>query len=102
MRDISTLDYSALDRPDILRCVFHPRREWGMGAAATTGRDVLVPVGGDVAIGGRFHVVEPRGANILHFHGNGVQGNTFLSWHIHGYHTKISLHHPLNKGNQEN
>ena len=71
MRDISTLDYSALDRPDILRWVFHPRREWGMGAAATAGRDVLVPVGGDVAIGGRFHMVEPAGANILYFHGNG-------------------------------
>ena len=42
-----------------------------MGAAATAGRDVLVPVGGDVAIGGRFHMFEPTGANILYFHGNG-------------------------------
>jgi uncharacterized protein len=71
MRDISTLDYSALDRPEILGCVFHPRREWGMGAAATAARDVLVPVGGDVVIGGRFHMVQPTATNILFFHGNG-------------------------------
>ncbi|HYR01869.1 MAG TPA: alpha/beta fold hydrolase [Syntrophobacteria bacterium] len=71
MRDISTLDYSALDRPDILGCVFHPRREWGMGAAATAARDVLVPVGEDVVIGGRFHMVQATAANILFFHGNG-------------------------------
>lgn len=71
MRDISTLDYSALDRPEILGCVFHPRREWGMGAAATAARDVLVPVGEDVVIGGRFHMVQPTAANILFFHGNG-------------------------------
>ena len=71
MRDISTLDYSALDRPEILGCVFHPRREWGMGAAATAARDVLAPVGDDAVIGGRFHMVQPTAANILFFHGNG-------------------------------
>jgi pimeloyl-ACP methyl ester carboxylesterase len=71
MRDISTLDYSALDRPEVLGCVFHPRQEWGTGAAATAGRDVLVPVGGEAEIGGRFHMVQRTAANILFFHGNG-------------------------------
>jgi fermentation-respiration switch protein FrsA (DUF1100 family) len=42
-----------------------------MGATATPGRDVLVSVGEDVVIGGRFHMTQPAGANILFFHGNG-------------------------------
>ena len=63
MRDISTLDYSALDRPEILGCVFHPRREWGMGAAATAARDVLVPVGEDVVIGGLLEHIEMAGVH---------------------------------------
>jgi hypothetical protein len=42
-----------------------------MGAAATEARDVLVPVGEDVVIGARFHMVQTRAANILFFHGNG-------------------------------
>ena len=42
-----------------------------MGGAATAGRDVLIPVGEDVVIGGRFHMVQPTAANILYFHGNG-------------------------------
>jgi hypothetical protein len=42
-----------------------------MEAAATEARDVLVPVGEDVVIGGRFHMVQPTAANILFFHGNG-------------------------------
>jgi pimeloyl-ACP methyl ester carboxylesterase len=71
MRDLSTLDYSALDRPEVLGCVFHPRQEWGAGAASPGGRDVLVPVGGEVEIGGRFHMAQGTAANILFFHGNG-------------------------------
>jgi pimeloyl-ACP methyl ester carboxylesterase len=42
-----------------------------MGAAATPGTDVLVPVGEDVVIGARFHMTRPTGANVLFFHGNG-------------------------------
>ena len=42
-----------------------------MGEAATAGSAVLVPVGEDVVIGGRFHMVQPTAANILFFHGNG-------------------------------
>ena len=71
IRDSSTIDYSALDRPEILRGVFHPRAEWSAGTAATPTRDVLIPVAEDVVIGGRFHMTEPTAANVLFFHGNG-------------------------------
>jgi pimeloyl-ACP methyl ester carboxylesterase len=65
------MDYSALDRPEVVRCVFHPRAEWAAGAAATPTRDVLIPVAEDVVIGGRFYMTEPTAANVLFFHGNG-------------------------------
>jgi len=42
-----------------------------MEAAATAGRAVLVPVGENAVIGGRFHMVQPAAVNILFFHGNG-------------------------------
>jgi hypothetical protein len=71
MGDSSTLDYSALDRPEILRCVFHPRGEWGAPTPGTGAADVLIPVGEDVVIGGRFHMTEPTAANVVFFHGNG-------------------------------
>ncbi len=71
MRDTSTIDYSALDRSEVLRCVFHPRAEWTAGTAAAPTRDVLIPVAEGVVIGGRFHMTEPTAANVLFFHGNG-------------------------------
>jgi fermentation-respiration switch protein FrsA (DUF1100 family) len=71
IRDASAVDYSILDRPEVLRYVFHPRAEWVARTASTPTRDVLIPVDADVVIGGRFHMIEPTAANILFFHGNG-------------------------------
>jgi fermentation-respiration switch protein FrsA (DUF1100 family) len=70
MIDISTIDYSALDRPEILMFLFHPRPEWEKGEAPAA-RDVLIPVEGGAAIGGRFHMAGKSCPNILFFHGNG-------------------------------
>jgi len=72
-------DFSALDRPEILMVLFHPRRDDGAPAdrlpEAATGtprvQDILVPVEADVAVGARFHLGMPAYANILFFHGNG-------------------------------
>lgn len=71
MIDISKIDYSALDRPEILMSLFHPRPEWGDPGPRGAARDVLIPVEKDVVIGGRFHMVEESAPNILFFHGNG-------------------------------
>lgn len=70
MIDISKIDYSHLDLPEILAILFYPRPEWGAGSTGTA-RDVLMPVEGDLVVGGRFHMVEASGPNILFFHGNG-------------------------------
>ena len=79
MKDITAIDYSALDRPEVLMFLFHPRPEMPFqspqttaSASRTTGRkDILIPVEKDINIGARFHVTEKSGGNLLFFHGNG-------------------------------
>ena len=71
MIDITQIDYSALDRPEILMFLFHPRPEWGAPGSRKTAQDVLVPVEKDVVVGGRFHMAEKSAPNVLFFHGNG-------------------------------
>ncbi|MGE4299782.1 MAG: alpha/beta hydrolase [Desulfovibrionaceae bacterium] len=81
-------DYGRLDRPEILRIVFHPRPEWGPPASPHA-HLVRIPVGTNptgashtdadqaqkaaecAEIAGRFHAPHPAGPNILFFHGNG-------------------------------
>lgn len=70
MIDITRIDYSAFDRPEILGSLFHPRSEWGAPPEGRPG-DVLIPVEEGVSVGARFHVAGPAGPNILFFHGNG-------------------------------
>jgi len=67
----STADYSALDRPEVLAFLFHPRQAYPGQTAPGSAQDVLIPVADDVAVGGRFHMAHPEGPNVLFFHGNG-------------------------------
>ncbi len=71
MTDISKMDYSALDQPQITMFLFHPRSEQGMPALGDAVHDVLIPVEQDVVIGARFHMADKSAPNILFFHGNG-------------------------------
>ncbi len=79
MIDISKIDYSVLDRPEVLHFLFHPRPDpypSSFQAAdssdlITHEKDILIPVEEDVVIGARFHMAEKSGANLLFFHGNG-------------------------------
>jgi len=79
MIDISKIDYSVLDLPEVLHFLFHPRPETPLSpfqAAGSTGlipreKDILIPVEEEVVIGARFHMAENSGANLLFFHGNG-------------------------------
>jgi fermentation-respiration switch protein FrsA (DUF1100 family) len=72
-------DFSALDRPEILMHLFHPRRDYGAPpstspATATKGtgvQDILMPMEDGVSVGARFHLGGPTLANMLFFHGNG-------------------------------
>lgn len=71
MIDISKINYSELDRPEILMFLFHPRPEWGSPRPRPSAEDVLIQVEKDVAVGARFHLAGKEAPNILFFHGNG-------------------------------
>jgi len=71
MIDILKIDYSALDRPEVLMFLFHPRPEWKTPDVDTTAHEMLIPVEEDVVVGARFHTKEESAPNILFFHGNG-------------------------------
>ncbi len=79
MKDISKIEYAALDRPEVLRFLFHPRNEPDVTPFQTSrsetrvaGReDIMIPVQEAIAIGARFHMAEKSGGNLLFFHGNG-------------------------------
>lgn len=71
MIDLTRIDFAALDRPEVLNFLFHPRPEWGPAVGSPGSRDVMVPVAPDVSIGARFHPSAPEAPNLLFFHGNG-------------------------------
>jgi fermentation-respiration switch protein FrsA (DUF1100 family) len=66
-----TNPYEVLDRPEILRLLFHPRPEGPLVAAAPGNEDILIPVESDVRLGARFHLSDHSAPNLLFFHGNG-------------------------------
>ena len=71
MIDISKIDYSLLDRPEILMYLFHPRPEFGQAASVSDHKDIMIPVEAEIAVGARFHLTGKSACNILFFHGNG-------------------------------
>ena len=71
MIDISRIDYFTLDKPDILRFLFHPRPEYGGSQPGSGAEDILIPVEKDIVLGARFHMVTDSAPNIMFFHGNG-------------------------------
>jgi uncharacterized protein len=71
MNDRSHSDYSHLDRPEVLMRLFHARPEYGTLEKPANAVDLLIPVGEDVVVGGRFHMGAKPAPNVLFFHGNG-------------------------------
>ena len=64
-------DYAALDRPDVLMFLFHPRKTPGPENGEGRFQEILIPVENGVHIGARFHMTHAKGPTILFFHGNG-------------------------------
>jgi alpha-beta hydrolase superfamily lysophospholipase len=62
------VDYSALDRPEVLMALFHPRPDAGTIGGADTGLDLLIPVEENIRVGARFHIRDNACPNILFFH----------------------------------
>jgi len=71
MKDTSQMDYRALDTPEILTLLFHPRREGNPPRPEGDVHDMQIPVGDNVTLGARFHHAANTAPTILFFHGNG-------------------------------
>ncbi|MCK9375831.1 MAG: lysophospholipase [Syntrophobacterales bacterium] len=71
MIDRTAADYSALDVPEVLPRLFHPRPEPGFSQVPASSRDLLIPVADGVAVGARLHPAGFTAPTILFFHGNG-------------------------------
>ena len=63
-------DVSSLDEPEVLKYLFHPRKD-PVQAAPQDAVDFFIPVEEGVQLGARFHPADPEGPHILFFHGNG-------------------------------
>jgi pimeloyl-ACP methyl ester carboxylesterase len=68
---MTRIDYSAFDRPEILRFLFHPRPERSLSIPIKNAKDFDIPVEDNVFIGARLHHFEKAAPVILFFHGNG-------------------------------
>ncbi len=71
MKDISKIDYSSFDQPEILAHVFHPRPEHAALDSTGAWKDMLIPVEQGYAVGARLHHQNKTAPTILFFHGNG-------------------------------
>jgi len=65
------MDYSILDRPEVLKFLFYPRTDAAESMQSTFGVDVLIPVEANTVVGAKFHLMDKTSPNILFFHGNG-------------------------------
>jgi len=62
---------SVLDRPEVLRVLFYPRREEEPAFVPPSARPVVFEVEPSLTIGGRLYPAGARAPAILFFHGNG-------------------------------
>lgn len=60
-----------LDQPEVLRGLFHPRRDYGLAVRTTGVSAFTVEVEPGLAVGGRLYPAEVQALAILYFHGNG-------------------------------
>jgi pimeloyl-ACP methyl ester carboxylesterase len=62
--------FAALDVPDVLLRIFHPRPEF-LAATPAGAADLAIPVAEGVTVGARFHPSGKTDPVLLFFHGNG-------------------------------
>jgi alpha-beta hydrolase superfamily lysophospholipase len=88
-----------LDRPEVLRVLFHPRKDLGYPFSTPDIRIISAEVSPDVEIGGRLYSAGSSSPLIIFFHGNGEIaadydtiahfyrqiGVTLLVWDYRGY-----------------
>ena len=68
-RSEASIDYSIVDRPEILQLLFYPRKDWEPPPSHVV--DYVIPVDEDVSVSCRFYSCNSDAPTILYFHGNG-------------------------------
>lgn len=63
--------HTILDRLDVLRVLFYPRRDEGLGYVPPSVVPLTMPVAPGVSLGARLYPAGPDSPAILYFHGNG-------------------------------
>jgi fermentation-respiration switch protein FrsA (DUF1100 family) len=71
MNETETNALAALDRPEILMFLFHPRPEIGTIQENAPFKDLSIPIEEGITIGARFHEAGFSAHTLLFFHGNG-------------------------------
>ena len=71
MADAPTPNYAALDVPEVLMHLFHPRPEATSLQEPTSAREILIPAAPGVVIGARWYSAAQDAPTLLFFHGNG-------------------------------
>jgi pimeloyl-ACP methyl ester carboxylesterase len=71
MPDAPAPNYAALDVPDVLLRLFHPRPEATSMQPPTSAREILIPVAAGIVIGARWYAAGQDAPTLLYFHGNG-------------------------------
>jgi len=71
MTHVSQIDYSAFDRPEILRFLFHPGSEESISPSVEGAKDFTIPVEDGFFIGAGLNGSDKAAQVILFFHGNG-------------------------------
>ena len=65
------VDFTVLDRPEVLRFIFYPRKDMSSRPAAANATVHMMEVEQGVSISCRFYFAGKKAPNILYFHGNG-------------------------------
>jgi hypothetical protein len=66
-----TVSKSKLDIPEILSCLFHPRKDMDVQTDSGNMHVIEIPVEKDIRVGAKFHHFDKKAPVILFFHGNG-------------------------------
>lgn len=70
MKDLNLIDFSSLDRPEILMALFYPRKESGW-SRSNSFEELKISTPDGETLGGRWYFFSETAPTILFFHGNG-------------------------------
>ncbi len=71
MSDISKINFSHLDKPELLNYLFHPRVDNSPPVSSQNVFEISIPVEKDISVHGQLYSTGKKNPVIIFFHGNG-------------------------------